>query len=43
MLLVDHSIYRMAKGAIGHLVVAGKENLQVAPAKENKRALIQAG
>ena len=27
--LVDHSIYRVAKGAIGHLVVEGKENPQV--------------
>lgn len=28
--LVDHSIYRVAKGALGHLVVEGEENLQVA-------------
>ena len=27
--LVDHSIYRVAKGAIGHLVVEGKENPDV--------------
>lgn len=27
--LVDHSIYRVAKGAIGHLVVEGKENPKV--------------
>jgi nitrite reductase (NO-forming) len=27
--LVDHSIYRVAKGAIGHLVVEGKENPNV--------------
>jgi len=24
--LVDHSIFRVAKGAIGHLVVEGNEN-----------------
>ncbi len=28
-ILVDHSIYRVAKGAIGHLVVEGNENPQV--------------
>ncbi len=28
--LVDHSIYRVAKGAIGHLVVEGDQNLEVA-------------
>ena len=27
--LVDHSIYRVAKGAIGHLVVEGKDNPSV--------------
>ncbi|HIK57572.1 MAG TPA: nitrite reductase, copper-containing, partial [Nitrospinaceae bacterium] len=27
--LVDHSIYRVAKGAIGHLVVEGDKNPQV--------------
>ena len=28
--LVDHSIYRVAKGAIEHLVIEGEENLKVA-------------
>ena len=27
--LVDHSIYRVAKGAIGHLVVEGNKNPEV--------------
>lgn len=32
--LVDHSIFRVAKGALGHLVVEGKENPQVIRAEK---------